>query len=401
MFGLSEINNNKDKFVLSLFYLFVFTIPISQTACSWLLGVLLVASFFINDSHFGLVAYLKSGWDTILYFLVLLLGLFFSEDVGFGFKVIESNLSFIVLPFVLGTCLLRYSIDIKKTIFVFSLGLTLACLICLAFALLAYSDNNRIQLFFSDELTDRLGFHPTYFAYYLIFSITFLLYTLFFEETKNSYSSITVSLIIFLFIFLLLSGGQTTFITFSLMLSFFILKFLTEKQTTRRWLTFFISTGMLSFMFAFSYMINRESSTLYSDDWDRMVLWESAINAHPNFWIGVGTGDFKTALNQYYLENNLKQYATEAYNSHNQFIQTLFSNGLAGIVTLLIMLIRPLYFALRNGGVLEILIFFPFVIYGMTEVFLGRFQGIILFVFLHQLIVHVKGKSILNQMLDQ
>lgn len=389
----SSVTDFKDRIVLVLVYLMVFMVPVSQVASSWLLGILFITSFFVARSGFGITSYAKNAWDLILYFFVLVIGLFFSKDVSFGLKVIESNLSFVILPFVLGRYVFGYSIKLEKLVTSFNIGLSVACVICLLKAGITYAETNDIRVFFSNELTKILGFQPTYFAYYLIFSLTYWLYYLFFDDHGYFSVKTIVVLIVFLFILLLLTGGQTTFIALSLILGFFILKFLTEKQTRRRWFSFLLSTTMLSFMFVFSYVVSRNPSSFYSDGWDRMILWESAINAGPNYLVGVGTGDYKSALNQYYLENNLKEYADGAYNSHNQFIQTLFSNGMFGVIAMLLMVIRPLYFSYKNTGLFEVLIFFPFVLYGMTEVFLGRYQGIILFVFLHQLCILIREKN--------
>jgi hypothetical protein len=43
---------------------------------------------------------------------------------------------------------------------------------------------------------------------------------------------------------------------------------------------------------------------------------------------------------------------------------------------------------------------FPFVIYGMTEVFLGRYQGVVFFVLCHQIVVGQYYLSKQNLALD-
>ena len=48
---------------------------------------------------------------------------------------------------------------------------------------------------------------------------------------------------------------------------------------------------------------------------------------------------------------------------------------------------RPLYLAVKNKNILAILCMFPFLIYGMTEVFLGRYQGVVFFALLHQVFI--------------
>jgi len=133
-------------------------------------------------------------------------------------------------------------------------------------------------------------------------------------------------------------------------------------------------------MFVFNTINLKEKN----DYWERLVLWESALKATPDMIWGVGTGDYKNVLNEYYVSHDLSKFADSSFNSHNQFIEVLFSNGLIGVVSLLLLVGRPLYLSVRNQNVLASLTFFPFIIYGMTEVFLGRYQGVVFFALLHQ-----------------
>jgi O-antigen ligase len=114
------------------------------------------------------------------------------------------------------------------------------------------------------------------------------------------------------------------------------------------------------------------------DGWDRFVLWESSVKATPNLF-GVGTGDYKAAIQEYYVSAGMTQFANETYNAHNQFIQLLFSNGMPGLLAFALLLLRPLYFSYKRENVLGILTLFPFVVYSITEVFLGRYQGVVFF----------------------
>jgi len=137
-----------------------------------------------------------------------------------------------------------------------------------------------------------------------------------------------------------------------------------------------------------------------TDFWERFTLWDAALMANPNPIFGVGTGDYKVVLNQYYKSQGMALFAEENYNSHNQFIQIYFSNGIFGLLAFCIIICRPLYLSFRVQNPLGILIIFPFIIYGITEVFLGRLQGVVFFIFCHQLVVNqyylTRPKLILN-----
>ncbi|HET6991503.1 MAG TPA: O-antigen ligase family protein, partial [Bacteroidia bacterium] len=178
-------------------------------------------------------------------------------------------------------------------------------------------------------------------------------------------------------------------------LSFFALKYVLDKKNVFRVTTFLLVAIMLATMFIFSFIYKILDSDLHkiTDHWERSVLWESAIKASPNYILGVGTGDYKKVLNQFYRDHNMLAYADLSYNAHNQFIQVFFSNGLLGLICLVILLGRPFYMSIKRQYLLGALIFFPFFIYGMTEVFLGRFQGVVFFALLHQSFIVFYEKS--------
>ena len=81
--------------------------------------------------------------------------------------------------------------------------------------------------------------------------------------------------------------------------SFFVLKFIQEKKTKARTLTFGVATLMILCMFIFSAFQDSGPQSRKNDYWERLVLWESALNANSNIFLGVGTGDYKIELNKY------------------------------------------------------------------------------------------------------
>ncbi|MBK7649495.1 MAG: O-antigen ligase family protein [Flammeovirgaceae bacterium] len=138
------------------------------------------------------------------------------------------------------------------------------------------------------------------------------------------------------------------------------------------------------------------NNQLMNDSWDRFDLWDAAINASTNPFWGEGTGDYKLVLNQYYTTHQMSHFANESLNSHNQFIQIYFSNGIIGLLAIVILLGSPIYRSFKMGNPLGILIFFPFLIYGMTEVFMGRYQGVVFFAFLSQVFFSFVDSQRLN-----
>lgn len=360
-----------------------FSVPLSSFISIRLLVISLIFSLFI-ESKLPFYYIHRYSWDILLYLTILSFGLIYSDDLTLGLRVIETNFSFLAIPLALYKL---KPIDIRardRMLRSFLLGVLVSSLICLLYAIYRYVNEPNIQFFFFESFTEVIKSHPTYLAYYIIFSITIELYSLYHSKYEGKLL-IHYLTVFFLFVILILTGGQTAFISMLFVFSFFILKFLTEERSKDRQRVIGGVIGMLICMFFVSFVEKSNLLLALNDSWERASLWKSAISATPNIFIGVGTGDYKVALNEYYTTHGMASFALESYNAHNQFIQILFSNGLLGLFSVLIMIGRPLYIGLKTNNILSILCIFPFLIYGITEVFLGRYQGVVFFALVHQI----------------
>lgn len=360
--------------------IFIFLIPISQSFSAKMLFVATLVFFFTSKKPDTYSNIFKNAWDIVIYFFVLIIGLTYSSNTNAGLRVLETNLSFLAIPIIFSRLDEQ---KLKDILLYFALGLCLASFICLTNATLVYIDNGDAESFFFYKLTSILGFQPTYFAYYLIVVITYGLYLVYYQLTAIRLLML-LFVILFLFGVLMLTGGETSFISMLLVFSFFILKFIVEEKSKLKTVVISFIGLMLLYMFATTLIYRSDNNMLLNDAWDRLVVWESGLEATRDLFFGVGTGDPRSVLNEYYRAHNLYKFARESYNSHNQFIQLLFSNGFIGIAALFILLARPLYLSAKNRSLIGVLFVFPFLLYGMTEVFLGRYQGVVLFTLVHQ-----------------
>lgn len=376
----------KSKIYFSLALAFIFSIPLSQFLSSRLLVGLAVLSFFAPNLKSNLLHIWQSSWDIILFFLVSLFGLIYTEYLSSGIGVLETRLSFLAIPIVFVKLRNLTTRQHNQLFYAFIIGLSTACVMCLIHSTSTYLDSGDINSFFFYSFTRILNFQPTYFAYFLIFALTFCLYRLYYSSENRNITTKSLG-ILFLFSMLMLTGGQTAFISMLFIFSFFILQLIIEEKTKLKYLSVTLICVMLIGMFVIKVIEKQDQQVVLNDSWDRFVLWESAIKAIPNVFIGVGTGSAKPVLDEYYMNHGLEQFAYKGYNSHNQFIQLVFSNGLLGVLSLMLLIGRPLYLSLKNNNALGVLYMFPFLIYGVTEVFLGRYQGVVFFALVHQFIL--------------
>ncbi len=376
-----------ERLVDGIFALFVFSIPVSQRLSAGIIVVLVLLTPFSGRMR-SLREGLRSGWDLILFFIVLTAGLIITTDQAQGLRVLETSLSLLGASLAIGFS--SRHIGLKSMVFYpFSGGIALVGVYCLFHAAYAYYSGGGVEVFFYERFTSPVDTQPTYLAYYIIFAITCGLYLLFHGQSGKVW--LTAGIVSFLFFLLLLTGGQTTFVGLQLVLAFFLLKYMLGERGGARTVTFVLALVMMTGVFVYTLVIRNEPEFTVlreqNDFWERWVLWESGFGAQQDIVFGVGTGDYNLVLNAYYRDHGLADFADRNTNAHNQYIQTLFMNGAIGMISLLVMLARPLYLFARRGIPLGILIMFPFVVYAITEVFLGRYQGVVFFGLLHQIAI--------------
>jgi O-antigen ligase len=81
----------------------------------------------------------------------------------------------------------------------------------------------------------------------------------------------------------------------------------------------------------------------------RVEIWNVSsklIAQRPLF--GYGTSDEKKVLLEAYEEGGFYDFVEKKLNAHNQFLQTGIAIGFVGMLVLILMLLIPLYFSLRN-----------------------------------------------------
>ncbi len=393
--------NKQSKEISFRFFLlaFVFFIPISQNLSIKLLILTIVLSLIIVNNVKWRYEMIGNGGDLLLYFGILAGGLFYTDDLSTGFSVLEKNLSFIMVPLLFSRIDILDKELMNRIFSVFTAGVIVASCICLGHAVWRDVYEHYPSGYYYDQFTAVIDSHPTYMAYYVCFSIIFLLYLISYEPNSKMKKILIILGILFLSCILMLTAGRSTFVSMLMMASFFFLKLLFEPHPIKKKLRGISVTILLLFIILFqspysnrifpNFPNGRSPSLdqIKGDSWERLVLWKSSIDASSNILVGVGTGDYTRVMNEYYNAHGLSQFAEVNFNAHNQFIQILFSNGILGLFALILIMSRPIFLSVRRQNIFGMLTFFPFLIYGISEVFLGRYQGIIFFVLLHQIFV--------------
>ena len=81
----------------------------------------------------------------------------------------------------------------------------------------------------------------------------------------------------------------------------------------------------------------------------RYDIWESSLEiSKKNFIFGVGPQYVTKELQKKYEEKNLKYIYDKKYNCHNQYLQSLLSNGILGVLSVLSLLLGVLFLSCQS-----------------------------------------------------
>lgn len=423
-----------------------FSKPISYEAINVLaLAVAIVfLPFSIAVCHAGLLilvaSWLMEGkwrikWDTIknqpllwpflLFFILHLTGLIYSNDIGNGTAAIGKKTFFFLLPIIIATLKIeRNHLHLLLKLF---LGTSLvAVVICISAAFnqslhpdhtprnfdftnseefnLLNPDISQSWSYFSySELSSGINIHPTYLGLYITFSTLLLAH--FYKQRENSLTVwekrgiLFVFLLFSLFILLLSSRAITIAYLFSSIAGFSWIFFYPQKSAFA--ITGIIVVILLSAASIFLNPISRyrsiqefnghslriETNKQYiTSSSIRLSLWWLGLQSiTPRNWvIGNGTGDttdtMKATAEKYGITNTL-----HSYDPHNQFIYTFLQLGIIGLFTLTACLLLPCF--QQSISFLHLSFLIIILIVAITESIFELQKGIVFFSLFHSLII--------------
>jgi O-antigen ligase len=369
--------NFVDLLANTLLSFFIFSIPILANSSIKILLILLSLLFVLKFKRFSLLEFISKFWHVLLFILMVALGLIYSIDAQIGVKRLETLFCLIGVPFL---CLFNKEFfQGNKPTKIFTYGVLVASIMCLANAFFHYLGQKDPRVFHYYDFTSIINSHPTYLAYYIILAISWILYDFSMKGRPSFDTQISVCYLVVLTVTLVLTGGQTSLISLLLVFSFFLLNSILSAKGSRSYFVTIVTIIMICIVFLANMI---EGDNVYSevdDSWERFHLWESGVKANDNFFFGVGTGDAGAVLKNYLAENGLEKFANSNANTHNQLIEIFLSHGMTGVIAFLILVGRPLFLSYKIRDTLGILIQYPFVVYSVTEVFLGRYQGVVVF----------------------
>jgi O-antigen ligase len=296
-----------------------------------------------------------------LYFIVQVLGMFVGTDRQAGWKHIESQVGFFVIPLIL--CSSPVTIGMRKKIMMlFTLSVTIASLFCIVALTWTNINHLTLDIFFYHSLVSPIEHHAIYFSVYVFMCLLFLIY----EKIPGSVYRHKVLYIIwaaYLAVLIILLSSKLVLSILLLFYVFYALWFYSRKK--RLWPVLALSafaTISIAVVMTTNNPVKERFANMLQGNMDmvkqekftpvtpftglslRLVFWRftyEILDENDAHIFGVGPANVQTYLNKKYISMNMYMgnghgdVGYIGYNCHNQFLQSGLGSGLIGVAVLI------------------------------------------------------------------
>ena len=288
----------------------------------------------------------------VLFFILHLLGLIYSDDLIFGLNDISMKLAMLAFPiyFLFSKGYSLYSLMNLFTYF--GCVSVLICLGIMSYKMLFLSHN-----VLNSESEFSFFLHRGYQAIYWCIGFFWCLYICITHESK--YHFLVLAFILLIGTFFTFSKAGIICLVLGLIYFLFLLayRFRMYKIVVAS-ILFIISTfisinlitpkpaARLNTMFNSLFYGSTEANDSNNV---RLLVWSASIDIiKKEPFTGVGTGDVKNSLRIRNIESGNHHLAEKEYNSHNQFLNTGVALGIPGLIILIVIILLCLKYMNRN-----------------------------------------------------
>ena len=385
-----------------IFILFTSIISLKLVPLGFILWIL---TFWLNKKHLSIKDVFSGiGKWFILYYIILLLGMLWTENDSFGLSKLENKLSFLLIPILLAIS--HFSISRKQFMNVLLFSLLLSLLINYGLALhtsFTLAKSSVYDTLISANFSQLM--HRSYYCNYLIIGCIVILDRMFKKEAIGLYLILFSLFSIGVFQTLAKSGILTYFLLIPAFLFWQLLKTKQYRSILICLSGFVISIALLAkidnpiktrFQHIPAALESFESKNNPSTESNtsRLLMWSTSIDVFKEFpFAGVGTGDYDDVLTKKNESYGNSGVAMHRYNSHNQFLNTMVQLGLLGLVVLIMLFLNGFKMAYQQKNIIGLFTLSCFFLNFLFESFIESQAGIILFCLLPLTLFHLKPKE--------
>lgn len=333
----------------------------------------------------------------LLFFLLNIFALLWSENIEKGILHIEIKSSLFLMPLLVFSRpdLTASLINKIKTFFVGSAVFVASILLVRSFVFGFLNDG--IWLIYGEFSP---FFHPSYISMYFLLALVFLndKGSLSFNANPVIYNLSILSL----GVSVLFLASKLNILLLFLILIFNFLGYIKQRFSTWKiyLLTFIFILAIISTLFVNQSIYERfvkgwqtvaHPEDIRADETEsnaaRLLIWRSAIDLVIEQPFGVGTGDVNVELSKKYKENGYSGIESKQLNAHNQFLQTAVAIGIIGMIILLLILLIPFVQSLIAKDFVFSTFLFIIFSNALVEGILEAQAGVIFFAFFYSLLL--------------
>lgn len=383
---------------------------------------LLIAWFYQYRKTFPNIIKSREAILCILFFLMFLIGLTYTEDFYHGLAGLEKRYFWIINLWLL-TGVVYLSDKERKSVFeVFAWGIVAVLIFCIMIAVyrtvsmggvISFDEKHSVyeNNFLYHKLSGNVGIHAIVLSVYVAFAFHILYQKIRAVKSGSKEWIILFISLCFLFICVFLLQSATIIAAFSVSLFILLGQYYYQNPSQRRRILIFGTlTGIVFVLFSSFFIVRKLDfkksiiSYCIEDPPDafnglnlRLALWWSSGHiVRDYFWTGVGTGDLNIVLDEYYENLHFHYAKRDNLHSHNQYIHTPSLVGIFGLLLLISILASGLYRSFTNRNLLFFLFLFVFICHGITEASLTSNKGIMYFTFFYFLWVYPYDKRLIK-----
>ena len=346
----------------------------------------------------------KLGLLFFLYFIILLIGLSYTENISLGIQDLTLKLSFVIFPFVL---LVNRRIDehfFRGVIRVFYYSMFLVSIYILLAAWRNSINAGEIDLnktlgYFTYELlAENIAIQPIYLSLYMVFSFFAVIWDFFLEAkiglTKSGKWMARIWGFHFYMMVILLSSRMELLVL--LFISFLALAYY-QGFKAKAWFSAIFKILVLGSFTIFLlglFPVNKaryEEMVDINKDYTQTKWGGRSIRIHK--WmntleliseqpiLGTGVGDMQDELQKVYKRNQFDIAYNYRFNPHDQYLQTWAASGIFGLLSLLLIYLLSFKYALDSKNMLYVALVLLLFLSMITESMLERQKGLVFFSF--------------------
>lgn len=307
-----------------------------------------------------------SMWISIAFLAVYIVSLLYTENMSDGLDNVSRKLPFLLFPlfFLLSDISYMRKEHVRALLYIFVAILCVRFMWKFGYAVYRFFIIKEVDHFPHSDGFDSL--HHTYLAMYVLFALGFIYteivrYWKILPFPQQLICAISIPLLL---AYLVCIQSRTGYVGLALMVAFvFIHVIFVQKRYLFGIIALILVTiGTVGVYTALPDTSHRLTNTVRSvlsgsrTD-DRFVITSTAISTiSDNMPWGVGAGDRSDQLLQHYQSTTRDETVLEhIYNPHNQFLDSLLSTGVVGLLLLLSLFVVPLV-RLRQNPQRELLL---------------------------------------------